>query len=176
MVGVQLRVRETSPGRAVLTGESLCGRRSFQVTVSGSGCGGASSGGQVSACAGEERPSLFSDSGNRFPSFNPFAAASSSLGPAERYEAEFMGASGFLNRRVNEELQRAFEAGVPSQYPSPEVYHIGTPSERATSEGFRFSLIQSSPSFGPSTPVQSASAAPEGLLSSPGGCLMLEIL
>ena len=68
----------------------------------------------MSACAGEERPSLFSDSGNRFPSFNPFAAALSSLGPAERYEAEFMGASEFLNRRVNEELQRAFEAGVPS--------------------------------------------------------------
>ena len=52
--------------------------------VSGSGARGASSGGQVSACAGEERPSLFSDSGNRFPSFNSFAAALSSLGPAER--------------------------------------------------------------------------------------------
>ena len=39
-----------------------------------------------------------------------------------------MGASEFLNRRVNEELQRAFEAGVPSSevYPSPEIYHIGT--------------------------------------------------
>ena len=176
------RMRGTSPGSAVLTGESSSGRPSFQVNVSGSGSGGASSGGQVSACAGEERPSLFSDSGNRFPSFNPFAAALSSLGPAERYEAEFMGASEFLNRRVNEELQRAFEAGVPSShvYPSPEVYHIGTPSERTTSEGFRSAVSQRTPSvqshptsspisFGPSTPVQSASAAPEGLLSSPRG-------
>ena len=75
----------------------------------------------MSACAGEERPSLFSDSGNRFPSLNPFAAALSSLGPAERYEAEFMGASEFLNRRVNEELQRAFEAGVPLLGPQVNV-------------------------------------------------------
>ena len=154
------------------------------MNVSGSGSGGASSGGQVSACAGEERPSLFSDSGNRFPSFNPFATALSS----ERYEAEFMGASEFLNRRVNEELQRAFEAGVPSSHvcPSPDVYHIGTPSERTTSEGFRSVVSQRTPSvqshptsspvsFGPSTPVQSASAAPAGLLSSPGG-MMLEVL
>ena len=155
------RVRGASPGRAVLTGESSSGRPSFQVNVSGSGSGGASSGGQVSACAGEERPSLFSDSGNRFPSFN-FATALSSLGPAERYEAEFMGASEFLNRRVNEELQRAFEAGVPSSCPSPDVYHIGTPSERTTSEGFRSVVSQRIPSvqshptsfpvsFGPST-------------------------
>ena len=175
-------MRGASPGRAVLTGESSSGRPSFQVNVSGSGSGGASSGGQVSACAGEERPSLFSDSGNRFPSFNPFATALSSLGPAERYEAEFMGASEFLNRRVNEELQRAFEAGVPSSHvcPSPDVYHIGTPSERTTSEGFRSVVSQRTPSvqshptsspvsFGPSTPVQSASAAPAGLLRSPGG-------
>ena len=34
---------------------------------------------------------LFSDSGNRLPLFNPFAAALASLGRAERYEAEFMG-------------------------------------------------------------------------------------
>ena len=141
-------MRGTSPGSAVLTGESSSGRPSFQVNVSGSGSGGASSGGQVSACAGEERPSLFSDSGNRFSSFNPFAAALSSLGPAERYEAEYMGASEFLNRRVNEELQRAFEAGVPSShvYPSPEVYHIGTPSERTTSEGCRSAVSQRTPS------------------------------
>ena len=125
--GSTQRVRGTSPGRAVLTGESLSGRPSFQVNVSGSGSGGASSGGQVSACAGEKRPSLFADSGNRFPSFNPFAL--SSLGPAERYEAEYIGASECLNRRVNEELQKAFEAGVPSShvYPSPEVYHVGDP-------------------------------------------------
>ena len=181
-IGFPLREWGASPGRAVLTGESSSGRPSFQVNVSGSGSGGASSGGQVSACAGEERPSLFSDSGNRFPSFNPFATALSSLGPAERYEAEFMGASEFLNRRVNEELQRAFEAGVPSSHvcPSPDVYHIGTPSERTTSEGFRSVVSQRTPSvqshptsspvsFGPSTPVQSASAAPAGLLSSPGG-------
>ena len=37
------RVRGASPGRAVLTGESSSGRRRFQVNVSGSGCGGASS-------------------------------------------------------------------------------------------------------------------------------------
>ena len=134
----------------------------------------------MSACAGEERPSLFSDSGNRFVSFNPFATALSSLGPAERYEAEFMGASEFLNRRVNEELQRAFEAGVPSSHVCHQMYHIGTPSERTTSEGFRSVVSQRTPSvqshptsssvsFGPSTPVQSASAAPAGLLSSPGG-------
>ena len=99
--------------------------------------------------------------------FNPFAAALASLSPAERYEAEFMGASEFLNRRVNEELQRAFEAGIPSSevYPSAKIYHIGTRSERPTSEGFRSAVSQgtssvpshptSSPvSFGPSTPVQ----------------------
>ena len=161
-------MRGASPGRAALTGQSSSGRPSIQVNVSGSGSGGASSGGQ-------EPPSLFSDSGNRLPLF---AAAMSSLGPAERYEAQYMGASEFLNRRVNEELQRAFEAGIPSSevYPSPEIYHIGRP----TSEGFRSAVSQgtssvpshptSSPvSFGPSTPVQSASAAPAGLLSSPGG-------
>ena len=105
-----------------------------------------------------------------------------SLGPVERYESQYMGASEFLNRRVNEELQRAFEAGIPSSevYPSAEIYHIGTPSERPTSEGFRSAVSHgtssvpshptSSPvSFGPSTPVQSASAAPTRLLSSPGG-------
>ena len=175
-------MRGTSPGRAVLFGESSSGRPSFQVNVSGSGSGGASSGGQASACAGEERPSLFSDSGNRLPVFNPFAAALSSLGPVERYEAEYMGASEFLNRRVNEEMQRAFDAGIPSSevYPSPEIHHIGTPSDRTTSEGFRSVVSQRTPSvqshptsspvsFGPSTPVQSASAAPAGLLSSPGG-------
>ena len=105
-----------------------------------------------------------------------------SLGPVERYESLYMGADEFLNRRVNEELQRAFEAGIPSSevYPSAEIYHIGTPSERLTSEGFRSAVSHgtssipshptSSPvSFGPSTPVQSASAAPARLLSSPGG-------
>ena len=45
------------------------------MNVLGSGSGGASSGGQVSACAGIERPSLFLDSGNRLPISNPFAAA-----------------------------------------------------------------------------------------------------
>ena len=175
-------VSGTSSGSVAVAGESSSGGLSLQGNVSGSGSGGASSGGQASACAGEERPSLFSDSGNRLPLFNPFATALSSLGPVERYEAEFMGASEFLNRRVNEELQRAFDAGIPSSevYPSPEIYHIGTPSERPTSEGFRSAVSQgtssvpshptSSPvSFGPSTPVQSASAAPAGLLSSPGG-------
>ena len=93
-----------------------------------------------------------------------------------------MGASEFLNRRVNEEFQRAFEAGIPSSKvcSSAEICHIGTPSERPTSEGFRSAVSHgtssvpshptSSPvSFGPSTPVQSASAAPARLLSSPGG-------
>ena len=146
--GENLHDRRSTQRSAVLTGESSSGRPNFQVNVSGSGSGGASSGGQVSACAGEERPSLFSDSGNRFSSFNPFAAALSSLGPAERYEAEYMGASEFLTRRVNEELQKAFEAGVPSSHvnPSPEVYHIGTPSERTTSEGFRSVVSQRTPS------------------------------
>ena len=62
---------------------AVAGGLSLQGNVSGSGSGGASSGGQASACAGEERPSLFSDSGNRLPPFNPFAAALA-LGPAER--------------------------------------------------------------------------------------------
>ena len=175
-------VSGTSSGSVAVAGESSSGGLSLQGNVSGSGSGGASSGGQANACAGEERPSLFSDSGNRLPPFNPFAAALASLGPAERYEAEFMGASEFLTRRVNEELQRAFEAGIPSSevYPSPEIYHIGTPSDRTTSEGFRSVVSQRTPSvqshptsspvsFGPSTPVQSASAAPAGLLSSTGG-------
>jgi len=60
----------------------------------------------------------------------------------------------------------AFEAGIPSSevYPSAEIYHIGTPSERPTSKGFRSALSHgtcsvpshptSSPvSFGPSTPA-----------------------
>ena len=170
-------VSGTSSGSVAVAGESSFGGR-----ILGSGSGGASSGGQASACAGIERPSLFSDSGNSLPVFNPFAAAMASLGPVERYESQYMGASEFLNRRVNEELQRAFEAGIPSseKYPSPEIYHIGTPSERPTSEGFRSAVSHgtssvpshptSSPvSFGPSTPVQSASAAPARLLSSPGG-------
>ena len=175
-------MRGTSPGKAVLSGESSSRRPSFQVNVLGSGSGGASSGGQASACAGEERPSLFSDSGNRLPFFNPFAATLSSLGPVERYEAEYMGASEFLNRRVNEEMQRAFDAGIPSSevYPSHEIHHMRTPSDRTTSEGFRSVVSQRTPSvqshptsspvsFGPSTPVQSASAAPAGLLSFPRG-------
>ena len=174
-------VSGTSSGSAAVGGESAFGGRSLPVNALGSGSGGASSGGQVSACAGIERPSLFSDSGSSLPVFNPFAAMAS-LGPVERYESQYMGASEFLNRRVNEELQRAFEAGIPSSevYPSPEIYHIGTPSERPTSEGFRSAVSHgtssvpshptSSPvSFGPSTPVQSASAAPARLLSSPGG-------
>ena len=172
----------TSSGSVAVAGESSFGGRSLPVNVLGSGSGGASSGGQVSACAGIERPSLFSDSGNHLPISNPFAAAMASMGPVQRYESLYMGADEFLNHRVNEELQRAFEAGIPSSevYPSAEIYHIGTPSERPTSEGFRSALSHgtssvpshptSSPvSFGPSTPVQSASAAPARLLSSPGG-------
>ena len=124
----------------------------------------------------------FQIQGSSLPVFNPFDAAMASLGPVERYESQYMGASEFLNRRVNEELQRAFEAGIASSevYPSPEICQIGTRSERPTSEGFRSAVSHgtssvpshptSSPvSFGPSTPVQSASAAPARLLSSPGG-------
>ena len=175
-------VSGASSGGAAVAGESAFGGRSLPVNVLGSGSGGASSGGQVSACAGIERPSLFSGSGSSLPIANPFAAAMASLGPVERYESLYMGADEFLNRRVNEELQRACEAGIPSSevYPSAEIYHIGTPSERLTSEGFRSAVSHgtssvpshptSSPvSFGPSTPVQSASAAPARLLSSPGG-------
>ena len=175
-------VSGTSSGSVAVGGESALGGRSLPVNVLGSGSGGASSGGQVSACAGIERPSLFSGSGSSLPIANPFAAAMASLGPVERYESLYLGADEFLNRRVNEELQRAFEAGIPSSevYPSAEIYHIGTPSERLTSEGFRSAVSHgtssipshptSSPvSFGPSTPVQSASAAPARLLSSPGG-------
>ena len=83
---------------------------------------------------------------------------------------------------ANAELQRAFEAGVPAS----QVYHIGTPSQHTTSEGFRSVVSQRTPSvqshptsspvsFGPSIPVQSASAAPAGLLSSPGVCQMLQV-
>ena len=163
----------------------MCSVKLFHTS---SGSGGASTSGQASACAGEERPSLFSDSGNRLPPFNPFAAAVATLGPAERYESEFMGASEFLNRRLNEEFQRAFEAGIPSSalYPSPEIYHIGTPSDRTTSEGFRSALSHgtssvpsyptSSPvSFGPSTPVQSASAAPVFFPALPDECVTLSV-
>ena len=103
-------VSGTSSGSVAVTGEASGSGSggSLQGNLSGSGSGGASLSGQASACAGEERPSLFSDSGNSFSSFNPFAAALQSLSPAERYEAEFLGASGFLTRRVNAELQRAF--------------------------------------------------------------------
>ena len=59
-----------------------------------------------------------------------------------------MGASEFLTRRVSAELERAFEAGVPSShvYPSPEVHHIGTSSEHTTSKGFRSIVSQRTPS------------------------------
>ena len=130
--------RGSAPGvSGTSSGSVAVGGRSLPVNVLGSGSEGASSDGQVSACAGIERPSLFSDSGNRLPISNPFAAAMASMGPVQRYESLYMGASEFLNQRVNEELQRAFEAGIPSSevYPSAEVYHIGTPSERPTSEG-----------------------------------------
>ena len=65
-------VSGTSSGSVAVTGESSSGGRSLPVNVLGSGSGGASSGGQASACAGEKRPSLFSDSGNRLPLFNAF--------------------------------------------------------------------------------------------------------
>ena len=104
-------VSGTSSGGVAVTGESSSGGRSLPVNVLGNGSGGASSSGQASACAGEERPSLFSDSGNRLPLFNPFAAAMASLGPAERYESQYMGASEFLNRRLNEKFQELLMQG-----------------------------------------------------------------
>ena len=59
----------------------------FQVNVLESGSGGVSSGGQISACAGIEKPSLFSGSGSSLLIVNPFAAAMASLGPVERYKS-----------------------------------------------------------------------------------------
>ena len=70
------------------------------MNVLGNGSGGASSSGQASACAGEERPTLFSDIGNRLPLFNPFAAAMASLGPAERYESQYTRPSEFFESKV----------------------------------------------------------------------------
>ena len=136
----------------------------------GNGSGGVSASGQGSVCAGEERPSLFSDLANRLPLFNPFAAAFASLGPAERYEAEFMETSKFLNRRLNEEFQRAFEAGIPSSaiYPSPEIYHIGTPSDRPTSEGFR-SAVSHGTSSVPSHPTSPSVSFDVGSTLTPPG-------
>ena len=83
-----------------MTEESSSRKRSLPVNVLGNGSGGVSSAGQASVCAAKERPRLFSDSGNRLPLFNPFAAAMASLGPVERYESQYMGASEFLNRRL----------------------------------------------------------------------------
>ena len=60
-----------SSGGVAVTGESSSGGRSLPVNVLGNA------------------------SGNRLPLFNPFAAAMATLGPAERYESEFMGASDF---------------------------------------------------------------------------------
>ena len=56
-----------SSGGVAVTGESSSGGRSLPVNVLGNCSGGASTSGQASACAGEERPSLFLDSGDRLP-------------------------------------------------------------------------------------------------------------
>ena len=48
-----------SSGGVAVTGESSSGGCSLPVNVLGNGSGGASSSGQASACAGEERPSFF---------------------------------------------------------------------------------------------------------------------
>ena len=53
---------------------------------------------------------------NRLLLINPFVAAMT--GPAERCESQYMGASEFLNRRLNEEFQRGFEAGDISYWNS----------------------------------------------------------
>ena len=92
-------VSGTCSGGVAVTGESSSGGRSLPVNLSGNGsatlCTGGTSSGQASACAGEERPSLFSDSGNRLPHFNPFAAAFASLGPAERMKLSLWGLLNF---------------------------------------------------------------------------------
>ena len=99
-----------------------------------------------------------------------------SMGPVQRYESLYMGADEFLNQRVNEELQRAFEAGIPSSevYPSAEVYHIGTPSERPTSEGFRSALSHGTSSV-PSHPTSSPSFVWTFDSSSVGKCSTCKI-
>ena len=97
-----------------------------------------------------------------------------------------MGANEFLNRRLNEEFQRAFDAGIPSSaiYPSPEIYHIGTPSDRTTSEGFRSALSHGTSSV-PSYPQFRLGLRPQFSLqvqhlrdcrALQEGCLMLEVL
>ena len=91
-------------------------------------------------------------------SADPFAAA---MGPIERYESLYMGADEFLNRRVNEELQRAFEAGIPS---SSEGFRSAVSHEL-----HRFLLIQHHLQFRLDLRLQSASAAPARLVSSPRG-------
>ena len=69
-----------------------------------------------------------------------------------------MGASEFLNRRLNEKFQRAFEAGTPSSaiYPSSEICHIGTPSDRPTSEGFRSAVSHGTSGAGSEVPPSEA--------------------
>ena len=84
-----------------------------------------------------------------------------------------------MSSRVMSAGETAQGSGVAGG--TSQVFHIGTPSG---SENTGSSLFQSIPSqrssipshptsspisFGPSTPVMSASAAPAGLLSSPGG-------
>ena len=81
----------TSSGSVAVTGESSSGRRSLPVNVLGNGSGRASSSGQASACAGEESPCLFSDSGNRLPLFNPFASIQ--LRPISDYDMLTVGRS-----------------------------------------------------------------------------------
>ena len=61
------RVSGNSSGSLPVAGESSSGGPSLPVNLLENGCGGASTSGQASACVGEERPSLFSDSGNRLP-------------------------------------------------------------------------------------------------------------
>ena len=113
---------------------------------------------------------------------NPFAAAMATLGPAERYESQYMGANEFLNRRLNEEFQRALmqEYHLLQSIHLLRIYHIGTPSDRTTSEGFskcfiswklhQFHLIQHHLQFrlgfDPSSVCKCSTC---GLQSSPGG-------
>ena len=84
----------------------------------------------------------------------------------------------FLNRRLNEEFQRSFEAGIPSSAinPSCKIYHIRTPSNRTISEGFRSALSHRISSVPSSTQF---SLQVQHLLDCRAlqeGCLMLEVL
>ena len=60
-------------------------------------------------------------------------------------------------------------------YPSPEIYHIGTPSDRTTSEGFRSVLshgTSSVPSYPTSSPVSFGPGQEMSRRTGEQGCLI----